>query len=178
MAKVIVATSINPKFVGGNIRCGKGDRRNQHQPQVYRGQAFFYLFPLQIICLCTLTNINKFIFFFRSTIPGCYFWDPFLLWPWGGRKPETISRVLILLLTCLKIIYTCLCSYLIIYKMQVVFKTREGHYQCEAVPWCKEARKGFTRRVEQLCSGVTPTSKFLIIYCLSFMLLWTKTKSL
>ncbi|WZZ33543.1 hypothetical protein YC2023_016944 [Brassica napus] len=37
VAKVIVATSINPKFVGGNIRCGKGDRRNQHQPQVYRG---------------------------------------------------------------------------------------------------------------------------------------------
>ncbi|CAG7887594.1 unnamed protein product [Brassica rapa] len=27
VAKVIVATSINPKFVGGNIRCGKGDRR-------------------------------------------------------------------------------------------------------------------------------------------------------
>ncbi|CAF1709430.1 unnamed protein product [Brassica napus] len=26
VAKVIVATSINPKFVGGNIRCGKGDR--------------------------------------------------------------------------------------------------------------------------------------------------------
>ncbi|XP_033130830.1 uncharacterized protein LOC103840296 isoform X5 [Brassica rapa] len=24
VAKVIVATSINPKFVGGNIRCGKG----------------------------------------------------------------------------------------------------------------------------------------------------------
>lgn len=51
VAKVIVATSINPKFVGGNIRCGKGDRRNQHQPQVYRGW----------------------------TLPGCYFWDPFLL---------------------------------------------------------------------------------------------------
>ncbi|CAN6999877.1 unnamed protein product [Brassica oleracea var. botrytis] len=45
VAKVIVATSINPKFVGGNIRCGKGDRRNQHQPQVYMGQAFIYLFP-------------------------------------------------------------------------------------------------------------------------------------
>ncbi|CAN6999883.1 unnamed protein product [Brassica oleracea var. botrytis] len=54
VAKVIVATSINPKFVGGNIRCGKGDRRNQHQPQVYMGQAFIYLFPLQIICLCRL----------------------------------------------------------------------------------------------------------------------------
>lgn len=107
VAKVIVATSINPKFVGGNIRCGKGDRRNQHQPQVYMG----------------------------STIPGCYFWDPFLLWPWGGRKPETISRV--------------------------VFKTREGHYQCEAVPWCKEARKGLTRRVEQLYSGVTPASPWV-----------------
>ncbi|WZZ45825.1 hypothetical protein YC2023_042084 [Brassica napus] len=35
--RVIVATSINPKSIGGNIRCGKGDRRNQHQPQVYRG---------------------------------------------------------------------------------------------------------------------------------------------
>ncbi|XP_033136346.1 uncharacterized protein LOC103839241 isoform X2 [Brassica rapa] len=40
VAKMIVATIINPKFVGGNIQCGKGDRRNQHQPQVYRGRLY------------------------------------------------------------------------------------------------------------------------------------------